>query len=192
AAPLVGSSRANATGLLEAPHTLKPVQEDSIAPSGRSSPVSQAGTLRRDRPPGRSAITQLSIPDSDASMAALLEHLNLDNGREAMADFGPKVKDGAIRRRTNVRTPLHPRDTTGRKTDIALIAHLTAHNGPINGLVVSPDHAFFASCSDDETVKIWDTAKLERNVTRKPRHVYSQHHASVKAICILENSHCFA
>jgi hypothetical protein len=53
APPLVGSIRTNVAGLLEAPSTLRPVQEDSSAPSGRSSPVSQAGTLRRDRGAGR-------------------------------------------------------------------------------------------------------------------------------------------
>jgi phosphoinositide-3-kinase, regulatory subunit 4 len=125
-------------------------------------------------------------------MAALVEHMNLDNGREAMHDFGPKIKEGPIRRRNNVRAPLHSRDTGSKKADITLVANLTAHSGPVNGLVVAPDHAFFVSCSDDQTVKVWDTAKLERNVTRKPRHVYTQHHASVTAICMLENSHCFA
>jgi phosphoinositide-3-kinase regulatory subunit 4 len=130
--------------------------------------------------------------DGDAAMAAFLEHMNLDVGREAIHDFGPKVKNGPIRRRNNVRTPLHTRDANGRKVDVTLVANLTAHSGPVNSLVVSPDHVFFVSCSDDKTVKVWDTAKLERNVTRKPRHIYTQHHASVTALCMLENSHCFA
>ncbi|KIM24835.1 hypothetical protein M408DRAFT_227086 [Serendipita vermifera MAFF 305830] len=189
APPLVGSIRTNVAGLLEAPSTLRPVHEDSSAPSGRSSPVSQAGTLRRDRNSGRSAIGHI---DGDGAMATLLEHMNLDTGREAMYDFGPKVKEVPIRRRNNVRAPLHSRDPNSKKADVTLVANLTAHSGPVNGLVVSPDHAFFVSCSDDQTVKVWDTAKLERNVTRKPRHVYTQHHSKVTAICMLENSHCFA
>jgi WD40 repeat protein len=51
---------------------------------------------------------------------------------------------------------------------------------------------FFVSASDDKTVKVWDTARLERNVTSKPRHSYSQHHAKVKCVCMLEGVHCFA
>jgi WD40 repeat protein len=59
-------------------------------------------------------------------------------------------------------------------------------------LAVSPDHAFFVSCSDDMSIKVWDTARLERSVTSKPRHTYSQHHARVKSVCMLEGVHCFA
>jgi hypothetical protein len=51
---------------------------------------------------------------------------------------------------------------------------------------------FFVSASDDKTVKVWDAARLERNVTSKPRHSYSQHHAKVKCVCMLEGVHCFA
>jgi phosphoinositide-3-kinase regulatory subunit 4 len=51
---------------------------------------------------------------------------------------------------------------------------------------------FFVSSSDDKTVKVWDTARLERNVTSKPRHTYGQHHARVKCVCMLESVHCFA
>lgn len=121
---------------------------------------------------------------------ALLEHMNFDTGREVQ-DFGPKVKEGPARRRNNVRTTLH-RESAGRKADVTLIANLTAHSAAVSGLAVSPDHVFFVSCSDDNTLKIWDTARLERNVTSKPRHVYTQHHAKITAVCMLEASHCFA
>lgn len=192
AQPLVGSIRTNVAGLLETPSTLKVVQEDSTAPSGRSSPTSQAGTLRKEQRAGLLTLHTLSTSDGDAAIATLLEHLSQDTGKEAMRDFGPYIKEGPLRRRNNVRAPLHSRDSPGRKADITLVANLTAHTGPVNAIVVAPDHAFFVSCSDDNTVKVWDTAKLERNVTRKPRHVYRQHHDKVTALCMLENSHCFA
>ena len=57
---------------------------------------------------------------------------------------------------------------------------------------MSPDHIFLVSSSDDKTVKVWDTARLERNVTSKPRLSYTQHHGKVKAVCMLEGVHCFA
>lgn len=122
----------------------------------------------------------------------LLEKLYLDNNRESQNDFGPKIREGPVRRRNPVRHSFTSRDETNRRLDAVLIAHLTSHSDCITGLAVSPDHMFFLSASDDKTVKIWDTARLERNVTSKPRHTYSQHHARVKCICMLEASHCFA
>ncbi len=97
-----------------------------------------------------------------------------------------------MRRRGGVRHTLTPRDGSNRRTEVTVIANLTSHSEAITALAVSPDHMFFISASDDKTVKIWDTARLERNVTSKPRHTYGQHHARVKCVCILEATHCFA
>jgi len=69
---------------------------------------------------------------------------------------------------------------------------LSSHSDAVTALAVSPDHVFFISSSDDKTVKVWDSARLERNVTSKPRFTYTQHHAKIKAVCILEGVHCFA
>jgi phosphoinositide-3-kinase regulatory subunit 4 len=59
-------------------------------------------------------------------------------------------------------------------------------------VVVAPDHAFFVTSSDDGTVRIWDTSRLERNLAHKSRHVY-RHSVDVKitSLCFVENSHCF-
>jgi len=115
----------------------------------------------------------------------------LNNNRELQNDFGPKVHEGPIRRRA-VRHKFTPRDGSSRHTEVSLIANLTSHSEAVTCLTVSPDHMFFISGSDDRTVKIWDTARLERNVTSKPRHTYGQQRACIKCICILEGTHCFA
>ena len=85
-----------------------------------------------------------------------------------------------------------PRDGRARRLEASLLAHFNSHSETITGIAVSPDHMFFVSSSDDKTVKVWDTARLERNVTSKPRHTYNQHHARVKCVCMLEGLHCFA
>ena len=122
----------------------------------------------------------------------LLEHMYLDGSKDLQGDFGPKVHEGPIRRRTTGRLSFMPRDGTHKRPEANLVAHLNPHTDAITGLAVSPDHMFFVSASDDKTVKVWDTARLERNVTSKPRHSYSQHHAKVKCVCMLEGVHCFA
>lgn len=118
-----------------------------------------------------------------------MENLYLDNSRELQQDFGPKVHEGPVRRRGAVR---HGVGGKSRQTDATLIAHFASHSEAITGIAVSPDHTFFVTASDDKTVKIWDTARLERNVTSKPRHTYNQHHARVKSVCMLEGVYCFA
>lgn len=112
--------------------------------------------------------------------------------KEAQHDFGPKVHEGPIRRRNTGRPTFSLRDAKRKHLEATLITHLNSHTDLVNGLAVSPDHVFFVSCSDDKTVKIWDSSRLERNVTTKPRFTYSQHHARVKCVCMLEGYHAFA
>ncbi|KAJ6463912.1 hypothetical protein C8R45DRAFT_1220032 [Mycena sanguinolenta] len=191
AAPAVGSSKTNAVGHLDARSKLR--SDGSPERSGRSSPMSMSTTIRgpfRQRVPSLLPIS--TYDGQEAGISNLLENLYLDNNRELQHDFGPKVHEGPVRRRNAVRHTFAARDGSVRQTEATLVAHLTSHSDAITGLAVSPDHMFFVSASDDKTVKVWDTARLERNVTSKPRHTYGQHHARVKCVCILEAVHCFA
>lgn len=210
AAPAVGSSKMNAVGLLDAHSKLLRDSEGSPERSGRSSPVSASTAIRPPR--SRFLSVQpistygrfsnllhrnwhLTFPITDGQdpgISHLLESLYLDNNRELQNDFGPRVHEGPMRRRAGVRHTFTPREGSSRRTEVTVIANLASHSEAITALAVSPDHMFFISASDDKTVKIWDTTRLERNVTSKPRHTYGQHHARVKCICILEATHCFA
>lgn len=190
AAPAVGSSKANATGLLDA-HS-KP-RDGSPERSGRSSPVSISGTVRGLERPRLPSLAPISSYDGrEPGINNLLEHMYLDNNRELQSEFGPRVHEGPIRRRNAARHSYISRDGGGRRIETNLVAHLGSHTDAITGVAVSPDHMFFISASDDKTVKIWDSARLERNVTSKARHTYGQHHAKVKAVCAIEGTHCFA
>ncbi|KAI8827076.1 uncharacterized protein EV422DRAFT_549569 [Fimicolochytrium jonesii] len=73
-----------------------------------------------------------------------------------------------------------------------LVAHLVEHTAPINCLKISADNVFFATCSDDRSVKIWDTQRLEKNVTNRSRLTYLGHEGSVTALTFIENTHSFA
>ncbi|TBU59830.1 hypothetical protein BD310DRAFT_1038276 [Dichomitus squalens] len=191
AAPAVGSSKASATGLLEAHAQI--LSEGSQSPSGRSSPVSIAGTVRGQERLRSPSIAPISSYDGqEPGISNMLEHLYLDNNRDLQDDFGPRVHDGPVRRRNAARHSFMPRDGSARRLEASLIAHFNSHSDAVTGLAVSPDHIFFVSSSDDKTVKVWDTARLERNVASKPRHTYNQHHARVKCLCMLEGVHCFA
>ncbi|KAJ7628484.1 hypothetical protein FB45DRAFT_794341 [Roridomyces roridus] len=197
AAPAIGSSKTNAVGLLDTPR-VKLRSDGSPERSGRSSPMSMSMNLSvaTIRGPIRQRISSLppisTYDGQEAGISNLLENLYLDNNRELQHDFGPKVHEGPVRRRNAVRHTFSSRDGTQRQTEATLVAHLTSHSEAITGIAVSPDHMFFVTASDDKTVKVWDTARLERNVTSKPRYTYGQHHAQVKCVCMLEGVHCFA
>ncbi|KAF8607280.1 ARM repeat-containing protein, partial [Ceratobasidium sp. AG-I] len=187
AAPATAASvRTVATGTLETPQKF-----NEIPASGRTSPAS---TVRGEQRPRMRSVgpSSLAFENQGTNVSNLLEQMHMDTIREGMQDFGPKVSSGPTRRRNIPRGHLSSRDTGSRRPDALLISHMNAHDGRINGLAVSPDHVFFVSCSDDRTVKVWDTARLERNVTTKPRHVYTQHHAPVRCVCMIEGTHCFA
>ncbi|KAJ3716433.1 hypothetical protein C8R42DRAFT_697915 [Lentinula raphanica] len=191
AAPAIGSSKTNALGLLDTHSHLQ--TESSPEQSGRSTPLSMSQTIRplsRTRLPSMLSIS--TYDGQEAGINNLLENLYLDNNRDLQHDFGPRVHEGPVRRRNPVRHSLVSRDGTSRRMEAGLVAHLSSHSDAITGLAVSPDQIFFVSASDDKTVRIWDTARLERNVTAKPRQIYTQHHARVKCVCILEGVHCFA
>lgn len=66
------------------------------------------------------------------------------------------------------------------------------HTASINRVCAAPDHAFFVTASDDGTCKIWDTTRLEKNVTPRSRHTHKHADgAKVKSLCFVEGTHTF-
>lgn len=54
-----------------------------------------------------------------------------------------------------------------------LVAHLAEHKKAVNQIAVAANGAFFATASSDETVKIWDCRRLEKDVTFRSRLTYA-------------------
>ncbi|KAJ9669604.1 Serine/threonine-protein kinase [Coniosporium apollinis] len=126
----------------------------------------------------------------DPSVLKLLDSFYLENYPADYVEFGPPV------------TPLSGRQPIKRSSGLNssipwrpegnLVATMGEHTGAINRVVVAPDHAFFITGSDDGSVKVWDTGRLERNVAHRSRATYK--HAAgvaVTALTFIENTHCF-
>lgn len=62
-------------------------------------------------------------------------------------------------------TPWHPQGV--------LVGHLAEHRQCVNQLAVAGNGMFFASASNDGTVKVWDCRKLEKDVSFKSRLTYT-------------------
>ncbi|KAJ9538867.1 hypothetical protein OSB04_031600 [Centaurea solstitialis] len=54
-----------------------------------------------------------------------------------------------------------------------LVAHLQEHRSAVNDIAISTDQSFFVTASDDSTVKVWDSRKLEKDITFRSRLTYS-------------------
>ncbi|XP_020578305.1 probable serine/threonine-protein kinase vps15 isoform X2 [Phalaenopsis equestris] len=71
---------------------------------------------------------------------------------------------------------------TGWKPRGVLVAHLQEHSSSVNDIAVSNDNSFFVSASSDSTVKIWDSRKLEKDISFRSRLTYSLGYS--QALCV--------
>uniref|UniRef100_V5EMI1 non-specific serine/threonine protein kinase n=2 Tax=Kalmanozyma brasiliensis (strain GHG001) TaxID=1365824 RepID=V5EMI1_KALBG len=132
----------------------------------------------------------------DPYIRAHLEAVYLDSFRDR-AELGPKIHAGVARRKpptahTRTTLPRAPNSTSKRRPEGRLIAYFTEHTSAITCLALSPDHTYFVSGSTDGTLKVWDTARLEKNVTSKSRATYSAQKGAITDVIAIEGSHCVA
>ena len=77
----------------------------------------------------------------------------------------------------------------GWKPKGQLVSHLHEHKAAINRVVVSGDHNFFATASNDSTVKIWDTQRLEsKSLVTRSKYTYSKQVGKINCLTFCHNS----
>ncbi len=82
---------------------------------------------------------------------------------------------------------------SGWKPKGLLVAHLHEHRGAVNRIQVSQDQMFFATCSNDGTVKLWDCSKMEgKSVTNRSRHTYNKQGGQIKTLTFCDSYQCLA
>lgn len=115
-----------------------------------------------------------------------LETLPLTHYPVDIAEFGPLVSP--VKRITpdGISSPGH------WKPQGHVIAAIGEHSAQITCITVSPDHIFFLTGSKDGTVRVWDTSRLEQNVTHRPRQIHRHTDgAAITSICFVERTHTF-
>ncbi|KAK9447800.1 uncharacterized protein V1518DRAFT_386358 [Limtongia smithiae] len=137
----------------------------------------------------REAYRKHSYTGDDPYILNLLDIVYSERINGNIPELMPAETSGGMKNISN-RTA----STVTRQADTLLVAQFGEHAGAtVNRVVVSPDRAFFATAADDGTVKVWDIMQMEAVVTSRARQTY--HHAAgskVRALCMIENSHCFA
>ncbi|KAL7416414.1 hypothetical protein BDY24DRAFT_379669 [Mrakia frigida] len=194
----VGAVRANAFATLESSSVIRGDDSESehqgarsSTPIGRGSPSTGATYL--DSRATNSAFPSVTGYDgSDPGIKSLIEAVYLETFRDPLPELGPRVssrRGSAAARIGSVPRPSSSSSST--PAEPVLVCQLSEHVGPILGILVSPDNTFFVSAAQDGLVKVWDTARLERNTTSKPRLVHTLG-TRPTAMCLIEASHCFA
>uniref|UniRef100_A0A8C8DWE3 non-specific serine/threonine protein kinase n=1 Tax=Oryzias sinensis TaxID=183150 RepID=A0A8C8DWE3_9TELE len=74
-----------------------------------------------------------------------------------------------------------------------LVAHLHEHKAAVNRIRVSDEHAIFATASNDGTVKVWDSQKMEgKTTTTRSVLTYARVGGHVKTLTFCQGSHYLA
>ncbi|XP_005041295.1 PREDICTED: phosphoinositide 3-kinase regulatory subunit 4 isoform X2 [Ficedula albicollis] len=74
-----------------------------------------------------------------------------------------------------------------------LVAHLHEHKSAVNRIRVSDEHSIFATCSNDGTVKVWNSQKMEgKTTTTRSILTYSRIGGRVKTLTFCQGSHYLA
>ncbi|KAF2838893.1 phosphoinositide 3-kinase regulatory subunit 4 [Patellaria atrata CBS 101060] len=156
----------------------------------QSSPLALAQEQRRSNPTNIKYRAAHSYKGNDPSILQLLDSLYLENYPGDYIDFGPLVHN--VNRRQPIKRPSGQTLSTGWKPEGVLVAMLGEHSSGITRVVISPDHTFFITGSDDGFVKVWDASRLERNISHRSRQTFR--HApgtSISSLNFVENTHCF-
>jgi len=132
-----------------------------------------------------------SYDGNDPHILHLLDTMYLQNYPSDIVEFGPTIIPAQKQQQPIKKS--NGRLASGMwKPEGTFVASFGEHTEPINRVVVAPDHNFFVTASDDGTVKIWDTTRLEKNVGFRARQSYKHgNNVKVKALCFVENTRCF-
>lgn len=154
------------------------------------------GEAKDDATPDGGPTFSSTYEGNDPYIRAHLEAHYLANFRDRHPGWGPQIHASGRRRGTTRTVTAGARavapGTSNRRPEGKLVAYFTEHTGAISALAVSPDHAFFVSGSEDGSLKVWDTARLEKNVTSRSRASYANQTGAITALIMLEGSHCVA
>ena len=89
-----------------------------------------------------------------------------------------RIRKSEISKKAKAAAEARDRDTQARqgwRPEGRMVGHLAEHKMAVNKIVVSPDQRYFATASDDGTVRFWDCARLEgKAVTNESKQQFTK------------------
>lgn len=179
--PATGMTPTSAFGEVEGPHSRTAAGPPPLALAKEHEATGQ--DLIRYR-------TAHTYSGNDPSILKMLDAMYVDNYPNDIADFGPMIAPSSRRKPIN-KSNTQASDRPWRPEGV-LVATFSEHAGPVKHICVSPDHMFFLTGGDDGCVKVWDTGRLERNITHRSRQTHKHANESkITALCFVEQTHTF-
>ncbi|OCK83609.1 ARM repeat-containing protein [Lepidopterella palustris CBS 459.81] len=186
ALPETGTTSANAFGKVDGVS-----HRDAESRNRQPSLLAAAQEQHRKSPPAIRYKEAHNYTGNDPNVLNLLDGLYLENFPVDEIEFGTQVQP-------NRRQPIKRRN--GQASSAAspwrpegnLVAMIGEHTAAITRVLTSPDHVFFITGSDDGSVKIWDSFRLERNVSHRSRQTFRlAEGAKVSCLAFVENTYSF-
>jgi phosphoinositide-3-kinase regulatory subunit 4 len=69
------------------------------------------------------------------------------------------------------------------------VSRIVEHTAAINEMALSPDHRFFVTCSDDGSIALFDTKRLETNPLNRSSLKITDQGGKIKCVNFCESSH---
>lgn len=133
--------------------------------------TSTTGPPSRDPTSGRMRNAH-DYTGKDPAVLKLLDTMLFEKFPSGEMEFGPRIQ-GPNRPQVIKHKDNHPAMAgLPWRPEGSLVATFSEHTAAVNRVLVSPDQAFFISSSEDGSVRVWDTSRLERNITRRSRQTY--------------------
>ncbi|KAK9768737.1 Serine/threonine-protein kinase [Basidiobolus ranarum] len=192
--PTVKSSAATGTNAASITATLEiPISEHGIDEFQQDGKIDKDSIKGQGVPNTPSSTNGWNKDGKDRTLKPLLDKKSLEAFPRPLAELGPHLSMAIIARNRRAFNKNSVNSTIfDCKLEGTLIANLTAHKASVNQICIAPDHSFFASCSDDGTIKIWDCSRLEKNPTTKPRVTYNLQEGKIKCMTFIENTYSIA
>ncbi|KAL2133314.1 hypothetical protein VTI74DRAFT_2544 [Chaetomium olivicolor] len=180
--PETGTTETNAFGEMEGAFTQAPMRISSNPDDDAA--LDYAKTRLR---------ANHTYTGNDPNILKMLDAMYIENYPHDVYEYGPMVTPISRQKAATTKSSIsQPGGDDAWKPSGKLVATFSEHVGAINRIVVAPDHQFFLTGGDDGCVKVWDTARLERNITHRSRLTHKHAPgARVLALCFIENTHSF-
>ncbi|XP_019200102.1 PREDICTED: phosphoinositide 3-kinase regulatory subunit 4-like isoform X2 [Ipomoea nil] len=132
------------------------------------------------------------VEDSETEQTSYIDSKFQDLGVSGTKKGGSFTMEDNLTATDGTEMPSSSRMSTipdsGWKPRGVLVAHLQEHRSAVNDIAISTDQSFFVSASEDSTVKIWDSKRLEKDISFRSRLTYSLGGSRALCISVLQGS----